>query len=210
MSKFVHLHTHSHYSLLDGLAKIDELVNRAKELEMDALALTDHGNLYGAIEFYKAAKKAEIKPILGVEMYVAPESRFEKNAQSNEKYFHLTLLCENNVGWKNLIKLVTKAHLEGFYYRPRADKELLKQYHEGIICLSGCLQGEIPQLLLADKYDQAKKVAETYQNIFGKENFFLEIGHHPKIENIEKIKKEIKNFLKKQIFLLSRLKTFTI
>ena len=196
MSKFVHLHTHSHYSLLDGLAKIDELVNRAKELEMDALALTDHGNLYGAIEFYKAAKKAEIKPILGVEMYVAPESRFEKNAQSNEKYFHLTLLCENDVGWKNLIKLVTKAHLEGFYYRPRADKELLKQYHEGIICLSGCLQGEIPQLLLADKYDQAKRVAETYQNIFGKENFFLEIGHHPKIENIEKINNGLKKLSK--------------
>jgi len=187
MSKFVHLHTHSHYSLLDGLAKINELVDYAKELNMGALALTDHGNLYGAIEFYKAAKKAEIKPILGVEMYVAPESRFEKNNQNGDKYFHLTLLCENNTGWKNLIKIVTKANLEGFYYKPRADKEILKQYHEGIICLSGCLQGEIPQLILNNKIDQAKDVARDYQNIFGKENFFLEIGHHPQIENIERI-----------------------
>jgi len=190
--KFVHLHAHSHYSLLDGLAKIDELVNRAKELGMNALALTDHGNLYGAIEFYKTARKAGIKPILGVELYVAPESRFEKSIQTGNKYFHLTLLCENNIGWKNLIKIVTKANLEGFYYRPRADKELLKQYHEGIICLSGCLQGEIPQLILNGKYEQAKEVAKTYQNIFSKENFFIEIGYHPKIENIEKINTGLK------------------
>lgn len=192
MSKFVHLHTHSHYSLLDGLAKIDELVNRTKELGMDAIALTDHGNLYGAIEFYKTAKKAEIKPILGVEMYVAPESRFEKNIQTNERYFHLTLLCENETGWKNLLKIVTKANLEGFYYKPRADKELLKEFHSGLIALSGCIQGEIPQLILNNKFEQAKRVAKTYQDIFGKENFFIEIGHHPKIEEIEKVNNGLK------------------
>ena len=190
--KFVHLHAHSHYSLLDGLAKIDELVNRAKELGMNALALTDHGNLYGAIEFYKTARKAGIKPILGVELYVAPESRFEKSIQTGNKYFHLTLLCENNIGWKNLIKIVTKANLEGFYYRPRADKELLKQYHEGIICLSGCVQGEIPQLILNNKLNRAEEAAKIYQDIFGKENFFIEIGYHPKIENIEKINTGLK------------------
>ena len=123
--KFVHLHTHSHYSLLDGLAKIDELVDRAKELGMKAIALTDHGNLYGAVEFYKKATKAEIKPIFGVEAYVAPRSRLEKQTKIDDKYFHLTLLAENQTGWQNLIKLVTKAHLEGFYYRPRIDKEIL-------------------------------------------------------------------------------------
>lgn len=192
MSKFVHLHTHSHYSLLDGLPKINDLVARVKELGMDAIALTDHGNLYGAIEFYKAAIKAEIKPILGVETYIAPESRFDKNIQNGDKYFHLTLLCENNIGWKNLIKIVTKANLEGFYYKPRADKELLKEYHEGIICLSGCLIGEIPQLILNNKMNQAKEAAKTYQDIFGKENFFLEIGYHLEIENIEKVNDGLK------------------
>src|SRR3989338_7592332 len=123
--KFVHLHTHSHYSLLDGLPKIDELVSRAKELGMDALALTDHGNLYGAIEFYKKAKAAGIKPILGVEAYLAPGNCRDKNSQLSDKYYHLILLCKNNTGWKNLIKLVTAAHLEGFYYKPRMDKNLL-------------------------------------------------------------------------------------
>ncbi|PIV31812.1 DNA polymerase III subunit alpha [Candidatus Wolfebacteria bacterium CG02_land_8_20_14_3_00_37_12] len=185
--KFVHLHTHSHYSLLDGLAKIDGLINRAKELGMKALALTDHGNLYGAVEFYQKAKKAEIKPILGIETYIAPKSRFEKTAGKNDdRYFHLTLLAENNVGWQNILQLATKANLEGFYYKPRVDKELLRQYHEGIIALSGCPKGEIPQLIINNNLEAAEKTALEYEEIFGKGNFFLEIGHHPHIKEVVK------------------------
>jgi DNA polymerase-3 subunit alpha len=186
MPKFVHLHTHSHYSLLDGLAKIDDLLARTKELGMDALALTDHGVLYGAVEFYKKAKKAGIKPILGVETYVAPRDRFSK--EPGERYYHLTLLAENNIGWKNMIKLITKAHLEGFYYKPRIDKEILREYREGLIGLSGCLSGEVNRLLLYKKYDEAKKAALEYEEIFGKGNFFLEIGHHPNIKEVAEIK----------------------
>src|SRR6266481_7406916 len=127
MIKFTHLHTHSHYSLLDGLAKIGDIVKRTKELGMDSIALTDHGVLYGAVEFYKAAKKAEIKPILGIEAYVAPRDRFSK--EPGEKYHHLILLCENITGWKNIITLSSKSHLEGFYYKPRMDKDILREHH---------------------------------------------------------------------------------
>ncbi len=175
MPKFTHLHTHSHYSLLDGLSKIDELVERVKELGMDSLALTDHGTLYGAVEFYKKAKAAGIKPILGVETYVAPRDRFSR--EPNEKYYHLILLAKNNAGWKNLIKLVTKAHLEGFYYRPRVDKDLLREYHEGLIALSACYSGELAQAILNNK--DAEKVISEYKEIFGPENYYIEIGHHP-------------------------------
>lgn len=195
--KFVHLHTHSHYSLLDGLAKIDDLIDHAKELGMKTIALTDHGNLYGAVEFYKKAVKQEIKPILGVETYVACRSRFDKQTRVDDKYFHLILLAENNLGWQNLIQLITKSHLEGFYYRPRVDKELLKQYHEGLIALSACLAGEIPQLLSNDKFEEAERVAKEYQEIFGQENFFLEIGHHPNIPDIAKINEGLKKLSQK-------------
>ncbi|MEK7546927.1 MAG: DNA polymerase III subunit alpha [Patescibacteria group bacterium] len=175
MPKFTHLHTHSHYSLLDGLSKIDPLVKRVKELGMDSLAVTDHGTLYSAVEFYKKAKAAGVKPILGVETYVAPRDRFSR--EPNEKYYHLILLAKNNIGWKNLIKLVTKAHLEGFYYKPRVDKDLLREYHEGLIALSGCYSGELARAILDDK--DAEKVVEEYKEIFGPENYYIEIGHHP-------------------------------
>jgi len=190
--RFVHLHTHSHYSLLDGLAKIDELVARTKELGMDALALTDHGNLYGAIEFYKKAKKAGIKPILGVEAYLAPGARGDRGEAGAKTglptgkagrlpYYHLVLLAKDNTGWKNLLRLVTRANLEGFYYKPRMDKEILREHHEGLIALSACLTGEIPRLLAQHKMEEAETALREYQDIFGTENFFLEIGTHPNI-----------------------------
>ncbi|MDP3052908.1 MAG: DNA polymerase III subunit alpha [bacterium] len=189
--KFVHLHTHSHYSLLDGLAKIDDLINRAKELGMEALAITDHGNLYGAIEFYQKAKKAGIKPIIGVEAYLASQSRFDKRSRIDDRPYHLILLAQNKTGWLNLLQLVTKSNLEGFYYKPRIDKELLAQHHEGIIATSACLSGEISRLIAAEKISVAKEKILEYQNIFGPENFFLEIGHHPGIKDSEKINQAI-------------------
>ena len=189
MSKFSHLHTHSHYSLLDGLAKIPDLINRTKELGMDSLALTDHGVMYGVVEFYKAAKKAGIKPILGVEAYVAPRDRFSKD--QNEKYFHLILLCENNIGWQNLIQLVSKAHTEGFYYKPRIDRDLLRTHREGLIGLSACLAGEVNRSLSAGRFEDAKKIAIEYEDILGKGNFFLEIGDHPNIPDVVKIRPDI-------------------
>ncbi|PIT92025.1 MAG: DNA polymerase III subunit alpha [Candidatus Harrisonbacteria bacterium CG10_big_fil_rev_8_21_14_0_10_42_17] len=185
-SKFVHLHTHSHYSLLDGLAKIDELVLRAKELGMDSLALTDHGTLYGAVEFYQKCKKAGIKPILGVEAYVAPGDCREKNTNGGRKYFHLILLAKNEQGWKNLLRLVTKAHLEGFYYKPRIDKEMLRQYSEGLIGLSACLAGEVSQHILGNNLEEAEKVVREHADIFGEGNYYLEIQHHPGIPEVLK------------------------
>jgi len=175
--RFVHLHVHSHYSLLDGLAKIDELLEQTKQLGMDAIALTDHGNLYGAIEFYKKAKNLGIKPIIGVETYLAPNGRFNKRPKIDEKRYHLTLLAKNKTGWQNLIQLVTKSHLEGFYYKPRIDRELLEKHHEGLICLSGCLSGEISKLIAAGKDEEAKKIAQWYKSIFD-QDFYLEIQPH--------------------------------
>ena len=183
--KFTHLHTHSHYSLLDGLTKIPQMVARAKETGMDSIALTDHGVLYGAVEFYKLARKHGVKPILGVEAYIAPRDRFSK--ENGERYNHLILLCKNEIGWKNLITLVSKAHLEGFYYKPRMDKDLLREHHEGLIALSACLGGEIGRALTADHYEEAKRIALEHQEIFGKENYFLEIQKHPGIPESEKI-----------------------
>ncbi|MFA5173531.1 MAG: DNA polymerase III subunit alpha, partial [Candidatus Paceibacterota bacterium] len=194
--KFTHLHTHSHYSLLDGLAKIDDLIKEAKNLGMDSLAVTDHGNLYGTLEFYKKAKKAGIKPILGIESYLAPTSRFEKNS-SVGKYFHQLMLAETEEGWKNLIKLSTLAHLEGFYYKPRIDKELLKKYSRGIIATSSCLAGEIPQLILNKKYEAAEKAVYEFKEIFGPENFFLELQHHPNIKEQLEVNKIIEELSKK-------------
>src|SRR3989344_4878267 len=143
--RFTHLHLHSHYSLLDGLSKIDEIVSRVKELGMDSVALTDHGNLYGAIEFYQKASKEGIKPILGCELYLAPRTLYDKEPGRDSEYFHLLLLCKNNIGYQNLLKLVTKSYLEGFYYKPRVDKSSLRELHDGLIATSGCLSGEIPR-----------------------------------------------------------------
>lgn len=196
MAKFTHLHVHSHYSLLDGLAKIDELVARAKELNFEAMALTDHGAMYGIPEFYKKMKEAGLKPILGVEVYLAPESRFQKRAKIDDKRYHLTLLAKNYQGYQNLLKLVTKAHLEGFYYKPRVDKELLKECREGIIALSGCLTGEIPRLILANQKQEAEKKLKEYEEIFG-EDFYLEINYHPNIEESKIVKKVLIELSKK-------------
>jgi len=196
MAKFTHLHVHSHYSLLDGLAKIDELINRAKELNFESLALTDHGAMYGIPEFYKTATANGIKPIIGVEVYVAPESRFQKRPKIDSRNFHLTLLAKNEKGYKNLLQLVTRSHLEGFYYKPRVDKELLSEYHEGVIALSGCLAGEISRLIIANRLDEAEEKIKEYQKIFG-EDFYLEINYHPKIEESKTIKEQLIRLSKK-------------
>ena len=175
--RFVHLHTHSHYSLLDGLAKIDDLIARAKELGMDSLALTDHGNLYGAIEFYKKARKAGIKPILGVEAYLAPNGLQNKRPRIDEARFHITLLAQNNTGWQNLIQLVTISNLEGFYYKPRIDRETLAAHSEGVICLSGCPSGEVSKSVAAGNNAAAEELVRTYRHVFG-DRFFLEVQSH--------------------------------
>ena len=178
MSQFVHLHNHSEYSLLDGACRIKDLVARAIELEMPAVALTDHGVLYGAIDFYREAKKQGIKPIIGCEVYVAPRSRLDKEARIDDQYYHLILLCQNEQGYRNLVQLVSRAFLEGFYYKPRVDRELLEQYSQGLIALSGCIAGEIPQLLLQGKYEDALEIAQFYNRMFGKGNYYLEVQDH--------------------------------
>ncbi len=161
--RFAHLHTHTHYSLLDGLTRIDELVARTKELGMDSVAITDHGSMYGVIEFYQKAKKAGIKPIVGCEMYITENMHDKRpsggSGKSNGNYFHLVLLAENNTGYQNLMKLVSAAHLEGFYYKPRVDKNLLRQHSEGLIAMSACLGGELSRALLSGQYEKAKRVA---------------------------------------------------
>ncbi len=175
---FVHLHVHSEYSLLDGACRIKGLVSCAKEMGQDCVAITDHGVMYGVVDFYNEAKAQGIKPIIGCEVYVAPRSRFDKVHGTDNHYHHLILLCENNTGYQNLIKLVSKSWTEGFYVKPRVDRELLEQHHEGLIALSACLAGEIPQALLSGDYEQAKQIASWYASVFGKDNYYLEIQDH--------------------------------
>jgi len=185
--KFTHLHVHSHYSLLDGLPKIDELLDYAQQLGMKALALTDHGNIYGAVEFYKKAVAKGIKPIIGCEMYLAFEKMSDKRPNIDDKRYHLVLLVKNKEGYRNLVKLITKAHLEGFYYKPRIDEDLLAQYSQGLIALSACLAGKIPSLISANQINEAKKTILKYQNIFGPDNFYLELQYHPHLPEQNKV-----------------------
>ena len=176
---FVHLHTHTEYSLLDGSNKIKNYVKRVKELGMNAAAITDHGVMYGVVDFYKAARDEGIKPIIGCEIYVAPNSRFDREiSHGDDKYYHLVLLAENNKGYENLMKIVSIGFTDGYYYRPRVDFETLEKYHEGLIALSACLAGEIPRYLMRGFYEEAKKTAEKYRDCFGPENFFLELQDH--------------------------------
>ena len=183
---FVHLHVHSHFSLLDGAGKIDDLLARAKELGMNSLALTDHGSMFGIIQFYEKASKHGIKPILGVEAYVAPRGNEQKDPKVDSKAFHLILLAENYTGYLNLIKIVSNSHLSGFYYKPRTDKEFLKKHSEGVIALSACLNGEIPRKV-HQNYELGKKTLAEYVDIFGKDNFFLELQNHPNSEDQKEI-----------------------
>lgn len=190
---FTHLHVHTEYSLLDGSNKIKEYVKRVKELGMDSAAITDHGVMYGVIDFYRAAREAGIKPILGCEVYVAPNSRFDKELTGGEdRYYHLVLLAENNTGYANLMKIVSRGFTEGYYYKPRVDMEVLQTYHEGIIALSACLAGEVQRYIVKGLHEEAKKAALKYETCFGKGNFFLEMQDHgipeQKLVNTELLK----------------------
>src|SRR6266480_7174487 len=185
---FVHLHTHTEYSLLDGAARIEAprsnpnaptIFSEAARDGMSAIAVTDHGAMFGALRFYETARQTGLKPIMGVEAYVAPGSRFDRTpGESEEKYYHLTLLAENETGYRNLLRLVSLAHLEGFYHRPRMDKQLLAEHADGLICLSGCLSSEVATALLAGQEDRAREVAGAYREIFGPDSYFVEIQDH--------------------------------
>ena len=175
---FCHLHTHTEYSLLDGEASIKKLVARVKELGMTSCAITDHGTMYGVVDFYRECKAQGIKPVIGCEVYVAPGSRFSKVHGTDNKYSHLILLAENETGYKNLIYLVSKGCIEGYYYKPRIDKEILREHSEGLIALSARLAGEVPKLLLNGEKDKAREVVREHIDIFGRDNYFIEIQDH--------------------------------
>src|ERR1700722_10397134 len=175
---FVHLHLHTEYSLLDGACRLDRLVGKAYELKFSSLAITDHGAMHGAIEFYQAARAKGIKPIIGCEVYVAPGSRLERKKVEGDKYHHLGLLAKDASGYKNLIKLTTAAHLEGYYYKPRIDKEILAAHSEGLIAMSGCLASEIPDWIMKDQLDKARDAVDFFKQTLGAENFFLELQNH--------------------------------
>src|ERR1700738_2709986 len=175
---FVHLHLHTEYSLLDGAIRMKELMKKAVEFRMPAVAITDHGNLYGAIEFYQEAQRAGVKPIIGCEAYIAPRSHKEHSSGMRESAYHFTLLAQNETGYHNLVKLLSTAHLDGFHYRPRIDKELLASHSAGLIGLSGCLASEVNSAIQANKIDKAKAFAAEYRDILGPKNFFIELHDH--------------------------------
>ncbi len=175
---YTHLHVHTQFSLLDGACRLGNLVSRAKELGMTSLAITDHGNMYGAVDFYRECKRQGIKPIIGCEVYVAPRTRYDKDSALDREYNHLVLLVKNEQGYKNLIKMVSLSYTEGFYYKPRIDEDLLERYADGLVCLSGCMVGKIPQLILKKDYDEAKRTALWYRDLFGEDSFFLEVQNH--------------------------------
>ena len=181
---FSHLHVHTEFSMLDGLSRLDPLVGRAKELGMDSLAITDHGGMYGAIDFYRKAKSEGIRPIVGCEMYVAPGSRHERNPNERSPY-HMTVLAKNNTGYQNLAKLITLSHLEGFYYKPRVDREILERYHEGLIVMSGCPSGEVPTLITQGRSDEARATANWYREVFG--DYYLEFMRHGDVPDLPQI-----------------------
>ncbi len=195
--KFVHLHVHSHYSLLDGLGKVPELINKAKEQDMPALALTDHGVLYGAIEFFNEAKKAGIKPIIGQEAYVSRRKMTDKTAGVDTKPYHMVLLAKNLQGYKNLIKITSAAHLEGYYYKPRVDRDFLSRHSEGIIATTACLASETSQLILDGRFDELEETVQAYQEIFGKGNYYLELQHHPSIAEQQVVNQRLKDLATK-------------
>ena len=175
---FVHLHTHTEYSFLDGFCRINPLIKKAKELNMNAIAITDHGDMCGVIDFYKAAKEEGIKALIGCEVYVAAKDMNVKSHENGNTTHHLVLIAKNETGYKNLIKICSQGFTDGFYYKPRVDFSVLEKYPEGLICLSACLAGEIPQAILANDEKRAKELIEKYANLYGKENFFLEIQNH--------------------------------
>ncbi|MDD2495787.1 MAG: PHP domain-containing protein, partial [Tissierellia bacterium] len=188
--KFTHLHVHTEFSLLDGACRITELVRKAKELNMDAIAITDHGSMYGVVEFFKQAKKQGIKPILGFEAYVAQRKMTDKESDKDKNQYHLVLLAENQEGYKNLIKICSEGFVNGFYYKPRIDYDVLKKYSKGIIALSACLGGEVQSYLLDNNYEEAVKTAVNYREIFGENNFYLELQDHGMKEQ-EKVNEQL-------------------
>lgn len=191
LTGFTHLHVHSHYSLLDGLPKIDQLLDRVQEMGMDSIALTDHGNLYGAVELYKKAKEKGIKPIFGAEIYLAFEGMQQQRPNIDDTRYHLILLVKNEEGYKNLVKILTAAHLQGFYYKPRVDETFLEEHAEGLVALSACLAGKISRMILAKKLQEAEATAVRYREIFGKDNFYLELQRHPNIPEQEAVNREL-------------------
>ena len=198
MSKFVHLHLHSEFSLLDGANRIKDIQKKKKELGMDSIAITDHGVMFGVIYFYKACKKEGVKPIIGCEAYVAPRSRHQKEPGIDNHYYHLILLAKNNTGYKNLSKMVSLSYIDGYYYKPRIDRELLEKYHEGIICLSACLAGELNQALLSGQNEQAENVANWYRNVFG-DDYYIAISNKGRKEKVLEKQKKIQLTRKKNM-----------
>src|SRR5260221_5192100 len=196
-SKFVHLHLHTEYSLLDGLSKISKLMTRVKEMGMDSVAITDHGTMYGAIEFYKKARQENVKPIIGVEAYTVLHDHKEKPEKERFNYNHLLLLAKNEEGYKNLMKITSIAHLEGYYYRPRIQRELLAKYSKGIICSSACVNGEVPRALIDGDYKNAKKIAKWFYDVYG-DDYYLEVQRHEYEKYVDAAPAEMKAELRHQ------------